>query len=86
MSLVGPRPERPELIERFAGEVPRYLLRQQVKAGITGLAQVYGLRGRTSMRRRIRYDVFYVNNWTFGLDLRILVLTLTRGLINPNAY
>ena len=86
MSLVGPRPERPELIDRFAHEVPRYLLRQQVKAGITGLAQVYGLRGRTSMRRRIRYDVFYVNNWTFGLDLRILVLTLTRGLINPNAY
>ena len=86
MSLVGPRPERPELIERFAAEVPRYLLRQQVKAGITGLAQVCGMRGQTSIRRRIRYDVFYVNNWTFGLDLRILLLTLVRGFVHPNAY
>jgi lipopolysaccharide/colanic/teichoic acid biosynthesis glycosyltransferase len=86
MSLVGPRPERPELIEQFARDVPRYLLRQQVKAGITGLAQVHGMRGRTSIRRRIRYDVFYINNWTFGLDLRILLLTLLKGFINPNAY
>jgi len=86
MSLVGPRPERPELIERFAADLPRYLLRQQVKAGMTGLAQVRGLRGQTSIRRRIRYDVFYINNWTFGLDLRILLLTLVRGFIHPNAY
>jgi putative colanic acid biosynthesis UDP-glucose lipid carrier transferase len=86
MSLVGPRPERPELIERFRHQVPRYMLRHHVKAGLTGWAQVHGLRGRTSLRKRIQYDLYYIRHWTFGLDLWILALTPFRGLVNPNAY
>ncbi|NLF31860.1 MAG: undecaprenyl-phosphate glucose phosphotransferase [Planctomycetes bacterium] len=86
MSLVGPRPERPELIERFRRQVPGYMLRSHVKAGLTGWAQVHGLRGRTSLRKRVQYDLHYIANWSFGLDLRILVMTLFRGFINPNAY
>jgi Undecaprenyl-phosphate glucose phosphotransferase len=86
MSLVGPRPERPELVDRFSKEVPRYMLRCQVRAGITGWAQVHGLRGDTSLRKRVQYDMYYINNWSFGLDLRILALTLVKGFINPNAY
>ena len=87
MSLVGPRPERPELIARFRKQIPRYMLRSQVKAGLTGWAQVNGLRGgKTSLRKRVQYDVYYITNWTFGLDLRILVMTMFRGFINPNAY
>ncbi|MFH0962476.1 MAG: undecaprenyl-phosphate glucose phosphotransferase [Planctomycetota bacterium] len=86
MSLVGPRPERPELIERFRKGVPRYMLRNQVKAGLTGWAQVHGLRGQTSLRKRIQYDLYYIANWSFGLDLRILLLTVVRGIAHPNAY
>jgi len=86
MSLVGPRPERPELIDRFRQEIPRYMLRHHVKAGLTGWAQIHGLRGRTSLRKRIQYDLYYVRHWTFGLDLWILLLTPFRGLIGPNAY
>ncbi len=86
MSLVGPRPERPELIERFRRQVPGYMLRSHVKAGLTGWAQVHGLRGRTSLRKRVQYDLHYIANWSFGLDLRILVMTLFRGFIDPNAY
>ena len=86
MSLVGPRPERPELIERFKRQIPRYMLRHNVKAGITGWAQIHGLRGQTSLRKRIQYDLFYIRNWTFGLDLWIILLTPFRGLVNPNAY
>ncbi|MHC4561459.1 MAG: undecaprenyl-phosphate glucose phosphotransferase [Planctomycetota bacterium] len=86
MSLVGPRPERPELVERFRRTVPRYMLRSQIKAGLTGWAQVHGFRGRTSMRKRIQYDLYYAANWTFGLDMRILVMTVLRGFIHPNAY
>jgi len=86
MSLVGPRPERPELIERFKSQIPRYMLRHHVKAGITGWAQIHGFRGRTSLRKRIQYDLFYIRNWSFGLDLWILLSTLVRGLVNPNAY
>ena len=86
MSLVGPRPERPELVEQFRHQVPRYMLRQQVKAGLTGWAQVHGLRGQTSLRKRVQYDLYYITNWTFGLDIRILLMTPFRGLINPNAY
>jgi len=82
MSLVGPRPERPELIERFRQTVPRYMLRHQVKAGLTGWAQVHGLRGPTSLRKRIQYDVYYIANWTFGLDLRILMMTVFGAVIN----
>ena len=86
MSLVGPRPERPELIERFRRQVPGYMLRSHVKAGLTGWAQVHGLRGRTSLRKRVQYDLHYIAHWSFGLDLRILVMTLFRGFLDPNAY
>jgi Undecaprenyl-phosphate glucose phosphotransferase len=86
MSLVGPRPERPELIERFRKQIPRYMQRQQVKAGLTGWAQVHGLRGQTSLRKRVQYDLYYISNWSFGLDLRIILMTPFRGLRNPNAY
>ena len=85
MSLVGPRPERPELIERFREDWRGYMLRQNVKAGITGWAQVNGLRGSTSLRKRLQYDLFYVRNWSFTFDLRILWLTLLRGFAHPNA-
>ena len=86
MSLVGPRPERPELIERFKLQIPHYMLRHHVKAGITGWAQINGLRGQTSPRKRIQYDLFYIRNWSLGLDLWILLLTPFRGLVNANAY
>ena len=86
MSLVGPRPERPELIERFKDQVPHYMLRHHVKAGITGWAQIHGMRGHTPLRKRIQYDLFYIRNWSFALDLWILLLTPFRGLINANAY
>ncbi|MHC4427601.1 MAG: undecaprenyl-phosphate glucose phosphotransferase [Planctomycetota bacterium] len=86
MSLVGPRPERPELIERFREDWRGYMLRQNVKAGITGWAQVNGLRGDTSLRKRLQYDLFYIRNWSFAFDLRILWLTLFRGFAHPNAH
>ena len=86
MSLVGPRPERPELIQNFRHDVPRYMLRHRVKAGLTGWAQVNGLRGQTSIRKRIQYDLYYVTNWSFGLDLRILAMTPLTFLGHANAY
>jgi Undecaprenyl-phosphate glucose phosphotransferase len=86
MSLVGPRPERPELIERFREDWRGYMLRQNVKAGITGWAQVNGLRGDTSLRKRLQYDLFYIRNWSLMFDLRILWMTLFRGFANPNAH
>jgi lipopolysaccharide/colanic/teichoic acid biosynthesis glycosyltransferase len=86
MSLVGPRPERPELIENFKHEIPGYMLRHQVKAGLTGWAQVHGLRGQTSLTKRIQYDLYYITNWSFALDLRIILMTPFYGLVNANAY
>ena len=86
MALVGPRPERPELIDRFREDWRGYMLRQQVKAGMTGWAQVNGLRGNTSLRKRLQYDLFYIRNWTIWFDLRILTMTLYRGFIHRNAY
>ena len=77
MSLVGPRPERPEFINEFKERIPRYMLRHKMKAGMTGYAQVNGLRGNTSLRKRIRYDLHYIRHWSLGLDIRILALTLT---------
>jgi Undecaprenyl-phosphate glucose phosphotransferase len=85
MSLVGPRPERPELIEKFKEDWRGYMLRQNVKAGITGWAQVNGLRGNTSLRKRLQYDLFYIRNWSIGFDLRILWMTIFRGFAHPNA-
>jgi Undecaprenyl-phosphate glucose phosphotransferase len=86
MSLVGPRPERPELIARFREDWRGYMLRQHVKAGMTGWAQVNGLRGATSLRKRIQYDLFYVRHWSLWFDLRILWLTVFRGFVHRNAH
>lgn len=86
MSLVGPRPERPELIERFREDWRGYMLRQHVKAGMTGWAQVNGLRGNTSLRKRLQYDLFYIRHWSIGFDIQILWLTLFRGWLHPNAH
>jgi Undecaprenyl-phosphate glucose phosphotransferase len=86
MSLVGPRPERPELIERFREDWRGYMLRQHVKAGMTGWAQVNGLRGQTSLRKRLQYDLFYVKNWSLGLDMKILLWTVFRGFVHKNAH
>ncbi len=86
MSIVGPRPERPEFIEKFRESVPKYMLRHKIKAGITGLAQVNGWRGNTSMEERIKCDLEYIEKWSLRLDLKIMWLTLWKGLINKNAY
>ena len=86
MSVVGPRPERPFFVEKFREEVPRYMIKHQVRPGITGWAQVNGLRGDTSIEERIEHDLYYIENWTFGFDLRIIVLTVFKGLVNKNAY
>ena len=80
MSLVGPRPERPEFVERFAGEITRYDDRHRVRSGITGWAQVNGLRGQTSINDRVEWDNYYIQNWSLGLDLRIVLLTLAELL------
>jgi Undecaprenyl-phosphate glucose phosphotransferase len=80
MSLVGPRPERPYFVQQFKLRFPQYMLRHKVKAGITGWAQVNGWRGNTSLEKRIEYDLYYIENWSVGLDLKILWLTLVRGL------
>jgi len=86
MSLVGPRPERPIYVERFRASIPRYMLRHHVKAGITGWAQVHGLRGDTPLDTRIEYDLFYIRNWSLWLDIRILALTVTRVFRDASAH
>ncbi len=86
MSLVGPRPERPVLIEGFRQSIPRYMLRHRVKAGITGWAQVHGWRGNTSLEARLEHDLYYIKHWSLLLDLKILAMTLWCGFINKNAY
>lgn len=86
MSLVGPRPERPVFVEQFRTRVPGYYLRHKTKAGITGWAQVNGWRGNTSIEKRIECDLYYIQNWTLGFDLKILLLTIFKGFINKNAY
>ncbi len=86
MSLVGPRPERPFFVEKFKEEIPRYMIKHQVRPGITGWAQVNGYRGDTSIRKRIDCDLYYIENWTMALDFKILFLTVFKGFINKNAY
>jgi exopolysaccharide biosynthesis polyprenyl glycosylphosphotransferase len=86
MSLVGPRPERPVFIEQFRREIPGYMLRHKVKAGLTGWAQIHGWRGDTSLHERVEHDIHYIQNWSLGLDVRILLMTLWRSLMNRNAY
>ncbi|MFN7940321.1 MAG: undecaprenyl-phosphate glucose phosphotransferase [Thermoanaerobaculia bacterium] len=80
MSLVGPRPERPTFVEEFKQRLPQYMLRHRVKAGITGWAQVHGWRGNTSIRKRLEYDLYYIENWSIGLDFKILWMTIRHGL------
>ena len=86
MSLVGPRPERPQFVEKFREEIPRYMIKHQVRPGLTGWAQINGYRGDTSIRKRIEYDIFYIENWSMGFDIKILFLTIFKGFINENAY
>lgn len=86
MSLVGPRPERPQFVEKFKEEIPRYMIKHQVRPGLTGWAQINGYRGDTSIRKRIEYDLFYIENWTMSFDIKIMFLTLFKGFINKNAY
>ena len=81
MSIVGPRPERPFFVEQFKHRIPQYMLRHKVKAGITGWAQVNGWRGNTSLEKRIEYDLYYIENWSVSLDLKIMWMTLLRALI-----
>ncbi len=86
MSLVGPKPERPVFIEEFRREIPGYMLRHKVKAGCTGWAQVHGWRGNTSLHERIEHDIYYIQNWTLGLDIRILLMSLWRVWFQRDAY
>ena len=86
MSLVGPRPERPQFVEKFKEEIPRYMIKHQVRPGLTGWAQINGYRGDTSIRKRIEYDLFYIENWSMAFDFRIMFLTIFKGFINKNAY
>jgi len=86
MSLVGPRPERPFFVQQFRTMIPQYMLRHKVKSGMTGWAQVNGLRGNTSLEKRIEYDLYYVENWSLTMDLKILCLTLWRAWRHRHAY
>ncbi|MBF0197321.1 MAG: undecaprenyl-phosphate glucose phosphotransferase [Planctomycetes bacterium] len=86
MSVVGPRPERPEFIKDFREELPRYMLRHKIKAGITGWAQVNGWRGQTSLKKRLQYDLYYIDNWSIWFDVRIVLDTIVRGFMDKNAY
>jgi Undecaprenyl-phosphate glucose phosphotransferase len=86
MSLVGPRPEQTHFVEKFRREIPAYMLRHKMRAGITGWAQVSGLRGDTSLHKRIEYDLYYIRNWTIWFDIKILLMTVVRGFVNKNAY
>jgi Undecaprenyl-phosphate glucose phosphotransferase len=86
MSLVGPRPERPVFIDQFRRHIPRYQLRHMVKSGMTGWAQIHGLRGNTSIQKRVEYDLYYIEHWSLLLDLKILARTLAFGFLSRNAY
>lgn len=86
MSLVGPRPERPPFVLKFREKIPQYMLRHKVKSGITGWAQINGWRGNTSIEKRIEYDLYYIQNWSVAFDLKILIMTIWKGMINRHAY
>ncbi|SHH34084.1 undecaprenyl-phosphate glucose phosphotransferase [Tepidibacter thalassicus] len=86
MSIIGPRPERPYFVDKFKEEIPKYMIKHQVRPGITGWAQVNGLRGDTSITKRIEYDLYYIENWSIWFDIKILCLTVFKGFINKNAY
>jgi exopolysaccharide biosynthesis polyprenyl glycosylphosphotransferase len=86
MSVVGPRPERPHFVRKFRSDFSQYHIRHRLKAGITGWAQVNGLRGDTSIQKRVEYDLYYLQNWSLGFDLRIIFMTIAGGLVSKNAY
>jgi Undecaprenyl-phosphate glucose phosphotransferase len=86
MSIVGPRPERPQYVEKFREEIPRYMIKHQVRPGLTGWAQVNGYRGDTSIRRRIECDIYYIENWSMAFDIKIMFMTIFKGMMNENAY
>ncbi len=86
MSIIGPRPERPYFVEQFKGKIPKYMIKHHVRPGLTGWAQVNGWRGDTSIKERIKHDIYYIENWSFMFDIRILFLTILRGFVNKNAY
>lgn len=86
MSIVGPRPERPVFVEKFRDEVPSYMLKHMVKGGITGWAQINGWRGDTDIKKRIEHDLYYIDNWSLWLDLKIILLTIFKGLVHRHAY
>ncbi|MBV1767158.1 MAG: sugar transferase, partial [Methanobacterium sp.] len=86
MSFIGPRPERPVFVEHFREEIPQYMIKHHVRPGMSGWAQVHGWRGDTCIKRRIEYDIFYVENWTIGLDIKIFFMTLLKGFWDKNAY
>ena len=86
MSIVGPRPERPHFVAQFKHKIPQYMLRHKVKAGLTGWAQVNGWRGNTPLEKRIEYDLYYIENWSVRLDLKIMWLTLVKGFFHKHAY
>ncbi len=86
MSVVGPRPERPFFVEKFLSEIRRYNHRHSLKVGITGWAQVHGWRGDTSIEKRLEHDLYYLQNWSLGFDLRIVAMTVLSALTNKNAY
>jgi Undecaprenyl-phosphate glucose phosphotransferase len=86
MSLVGPRPERPFFVQQFKHQIPQYMLRHKVKAGLTGWAQVNGWRGNTSIEKRIEYDLYYIENWSVSLDIKILWMTVLKGFFHRHAY
>lgn len=86
MSLIGPRPERPFFVDKFKEEIPKYMIKHHVRPGMTGWAQVHGWRGDTSIDKRIEYDIYYIENWSFTIDIKILWLTIFKGFMNKNAY
>jgi len=86
MSIVGPRPERPVFVEQFKDQIPGYMFKHMMKAGITGWAQVNGWRGDTDLAKRIEYDLFYIENWSLSFDIKIIFMTLYKGFVNKNAY
>ena len=86
INCFGPRPERLVFVEKFKHEIPMYMQKHLVKAGITGWAQVNGWRGDTSLEKRIEHDLYYINHWSLWFDLKIIFLTVFKGFINKNAY
>lgn len=86
MSIIGPRPERPYFVEKFKEEIPKYMVKHQVRPGITGWAQVNGWRGDTSIEKRIDHDIYYIENWNFIFDIKIMIFTVVKGFVNKNAY